>query len=581
MVMKDRDGGGTSFFHIPYLSAQIIPYIGNKRRLLSLLMQAISSVLNERYYGKRFADLFAGSGIVSRFANYLGFRVYANDWEQYAYILNYAYLMVKQSDLSSMFGCCGGIEGMLEYLNSLPNPYEEDQYIARFFCPKDDRNPDYRKERLFYTRYNGLAIDKIRTEIERLYPEDEVRKNKTRYREKMLLLALLVQQAATHTNTSGVFKAFHKGFGGHTGDALHRILAQIALPYPVLIDSAQEHSVFREDAQRLVQSEPRMNEFFDIVYLDPPYNQHQYGSNYHLLNTIALWDKPLLRQPSALNEAGKAAIRTDWVNTRSDYCYREKGFKAFSRLLDCINARYIIISYSTEGIIPFDDLVTRCAERGRVALVTNEYVKYRGGRQSISRLNNNIEFVLIVDTQNKSIPADIHTVYGVINRRNLNLQAKRTYSRELLKEYFLLDEKNERIGFQVGERTLWIQTRGFLKITEYGLYEMIMELDTSTTQKERLVIELTKSLVFSQCRDKVHELDETIRALVYYRREADYYASLLPNTLKKIAHKKYKAQFTRSLEKIRQLKEVRPDSYEKIEAKICDVEHLAFKRFAG
>ncbi len=579
--MKDRDDEGMTFSHIPYLSAQIIPYIGNKRRLLPLLMRAVNSVLNERYYGKRFADLFAGSGIVSRFANRLGFRVYANDWEQYAYILNYAYLTIRNSDLSGMFGCFGGIEGMLEYLNSLPNPCEEDRYIARFFCPKDDRNPDYRKERLFYTRYNGLAIDKIRNQIEKFYPEDEVRKDKNLYREKILLLALLIHQAATHTNTSGVFKAFHKGFGGHTGDALHRIMAQIALPYPVLIDSAQEHCVFREDAQRLVQSELCMNELFDIVYLDPPYNQHQYGSNYHLLNTIALWDKPLLHQSSALHEAGKAAIRTDWVNTRSDYCYREKAFRAFSRLIDCINARYIIISYSTEGIIPFDDLVKRCAERGRVSLVTNEYVKYRGGRQSISRLNNNIEFVLIVDTQRKAIPADIYTVYGVINGRNLNLQAKRMYSRELLKKYFLLDERNERIGFHFRERTLWIQTRGFLQITESGLYETIMGLDTSTTQKERLVTELTKSLAASQCRDKVHELDETIRALVCYRSGADYYASLLPNTLKKIAHKKYKAQFTRSLEKIRRLKEVRPDSYAKIERKIYDVEHLAYKRFSG
>jgi len=570
-----------SFSYIPYLKTQIIPYIGNKRRLLPLILQAIRHFLGESYNGKRFADLFAGSGIVSRLANYLGFRVYSNDWEQYAYILNYAYLSVQNRDLPGMFRQFGGIKGMIDYLNALPDLNEEDLYIARFFSPNDDENPDYRKERLFYTRYNGLAIDKIRTEIERLYPNVKMRNNESLYREKMLLLALLIIQAATHTNTSGVFKAFHKGFGGHTGDALRRIMARIALPYPVLIDSMQQHFIFREDAQLLVQHEPFISEPFDIVYLDPPYNQHQYGSNYHLLNTIALWDKPLLGQPSSLHEAGKAAIRQDWVNTRSDYCYREKAFGTFSRLIDCINARYIIISYSTEGIIPFDDLITRCAERGRVALVTNEYVKYRGGRQSISRLNNNIEFVIIVDTNKKSFPADLSRVYEVINGNRLNLQVKRTYSRELLGKNFIIDGENERVGFQFEGRVLWIQTRGFLKIVESDLYGMIKELDISDSQKKNMIVELTKSLIASQCRDKVHELDEIMRALVHYRDNADFYAALLPNTLKKIAHRKYRVQFIKSLEMIRELMTISPDSYIKIKNKILDVERLALKRFAG
>ena len=29
-----------------------------------------------------------------------------------------------------------------------------------------------------------------------------------------------------------------------------------------------------------------------IAYLDPPYNQHAYGSNYHVLHSVSLWDKP-------------------------------------------------------------------------------------------------------------------------------------------------------------------------------------------------------------------------------------------------------------------------------------------------
>ncbi len=46
-----------------------------------------------------------------------------------------------------------------------------------------------------------------------------------------ILLSILIYEAATHTNTSGVFKAFHKGFGGHGKDALQRILKKISALY--------------------------------------------------------------------------------------------------------------------------------------------------------------------------------------------------------------------------------------------------------------------------------------------------------------------------------------------------------------
>ncbi len=46
-----------------------------------------------------------------------------------------------------------------------------------------------------------------------------------------------------------------------------------------------QHLVFNEDANMLIKSISG-----DILYLDPPYNAREYGANYHLLNTIALYD---------------------------------------------------------------------------------------------------------------------------------------------------------------------------------------------------------------------------------------------------------------------------------------------------
>ncbi|RKX93529.1 MAG: hypothetical protein DRP84_08320 [Spirochaetes bacterium] len=114
--------------------------------------------------------------------------------------------------------------------------------------PKGDSFSDYRKERLFYTRYNGLIIDKIRNEIEALYPKNIVNRDVKRRREKYPLLSVLLYQAATHTNTSGVFKAYHKGFGGFSGDALNRIIKKIEMSAPILIDSEYESHIFIVDS---------------------------------------------------------------------------------------------------------------------------------------------------------------------------------------------------------------------------------------------------------------------------------------------------------------------------------------------
>ena len=83
----------------PYLTQQIIAYIGNKRRLLPLLYEAIAKCHPQNPSGSVFFDMFAGSGVVSRLAKFLGFKVYSNDWEHFAFVLNKSYLEVNEKDL--------------------------------------------------------------------------------------------------------------------------------------------------------------------------------------------------------------------------------------------------------------------------------------------------------------------------------------------------------------------------------------------------------------------------------------------------------------------------------------------------
>ncbi|WP_295163322.1 DNA adenine methylase [uncultured Brachyspira sp.] len=379
-----------------YLKENLIAYIGNKRRLLPFIESTILRILENNKI-KNALDLFAGSGSVSRLLKTLNLEVYSNDWEYYSYILNYAHLSINIEDLDNMFVHTGGLINTINMINNIEHIDDEERYISKYYAPLDDNNPDLENERLFYTHYNAKKIDIIRYNIERLYKNNVLDKKEYYY-----LIASLIYEAATHTNTSGVFKAFHAGFGGRNKDALHRILARISLKQIPLYSGRNCH-VSMEDANQFVVK--NKNNHFDLVYLDPPYNQHQYGSNYHLLNTIALWDKPDINKNIYLNgkKINKGGIRKDWIKTRSLYCYKKTAKDTLISLLDNIDSKHVVMSYSTDGIIEYDDLISILENRGHLSIVSSEYTKYRGAKRSIVNRTKNIEYLFVIDTEKKKL----------------------------------------------------------------------------------------------------------------------------------------------------------------------------------
>lgn len=376
-----------------YLKNNLIAYIGNKRRLLPFIENAFLNILEEDKNIKTALDLFAGSGSVSRLLKTLNLKVYSNDWEYYSYILNYAHICINEKDVKNMFKHTGGVENTINIINNIETINDKDRYISKYYAPLDDNNPDLKNERLFYTQYNATRIDIIRHNIEELYKNKAINKKEYYY-----LLASIIYEGATHTNTSGVFKAFHSGFGGRNKDALKRILSPISLKELSLYDGIKGE-VSMLDANEYVLK--NKDKHFDLVYLDPPYNQHQYGSNYHLLNTIALWDKPEINREIYINgkKTDKGGIRKDWVKTKSDYCYKKTAKDAFKNLIDNINASHIVMSYSTDGIIDYDDLISILESKGKLKIVTSEYTKYRGAKRSVINKTKNVEYLFIVDTK--------------------------------------------------------------------------------------------------------------------------------------------------------------------------------------
>jgi len=362
---------------------QLIPYIGNKRKLLRLIGESIAATGLDPTKST-FADAFAGTGVVSRYAKTLGFRVAANDWEPYTAALNRCAIACNTAPTARDGR---DYRDLIASLAALPGC---DDWVTRHLCPESDEHPDTDRERMFYMRKNGMRIDAIRQRIAEWAADGAIDRDA-----ESCLLAPLLFAACYHANTSGVFKGFHRGWGGQTGTALYRIAADLQLHPAVFFDNDRDNRVYQEDATafcgRLTADAIRP----DFVYLDPPYNQHPYAANYHVLNSIALWDKPVLSRKIE-GRGTKSAIRTDWrEDRRSAYNYRRSATDAYEDLLKTIDAPWVATSYSTDGMIRLEALIEANRAIGDVRPFMQSYKRYRVSSQRFSAKPVNVEFVLL------------------------------------------------------------------------------------------------------------------------------------------------------------------------------------------
>ncbi len=390
-----------------YIFSQLIPYIGNKRKLLPLITRGLQHTGCRRGL---FVDLFAGSTVVARMAKSLGYRVVANDWEPYSYEI--ARGTVSLNHVPS-FSHVGRPEQVFTYLNQLEPLHG---YIARHLCPEDDEHPDVMRERMFFTRQNGERIDAIQEQIATWESE-----HKLSLDERAFLLNSLTYAVSYASNTSGVFKGFHNGWGGKTGTALYRIRGVLTLAPSAVFDNRQENMALREDAQRLASRLPEiLGQRPDIVYVDPPYNQHPYGSNYHVLNTVTLWDKPKLNPDILVNGRpyDKSAIRKDWrTERRSAYNTRKAALPAFRSLIDRLDARWVLVSYSTDGNMSARDVLRVLAAKGALSVFTHTYKRYRVSTPRMSPKSHNVEFLVVLDTEGPSSLQRVDELYERILRQ--------------------------------------------------------------------------------------------------------------------------------------------------------------------
>ena len=358
-----------------FLTTQIITYLGNKRSLIYKIEEEVKLI--SKYLNKEkliCADLFSGSGIVARMLKKYSSKIIVNDLENYSYVINACYLTNKEEYPKKL---CNELRN--EIISSSLNK-KIPGIITENYAPKDD-NKIEKGERVFYTHRNALLIDTYRNLIDKIVREENL---------KRFFLAPLITEASIHVNTSGVFKGFYKDkntgigcFGAGGKNALTRILGEVKLKEPVFSNFNSELEIFTKDAVLL----PKKIKNVDMVYIDPPYNQHPYGSNYFMLNLI-------LKNRLDVPISHVSGITQGW--NRSAFNKPYLALKSMKEIISSLDSKYILISYNSEGFISFEEMKNMLQKYGDLKTSKIKYNTFRGSRNLKNRNIHVSEYLFIL-----------------------------------------------------------------------------------------------------------------------------------------------------------------------------------------
>lgn len=332
----------------------MIKYLGSKRTLIPVLSQ-----LAQASGAKTALDLFTGTTRVAQAFKKLGMTVTASDVASYAECFGKTWIELD-SDTANLTELAEAI-GELE---SLPG---EAGYFTQKFCV----------EARYFQPKNGERVDAIRERIE------------ADYRDSWLyypLLTSLILGADRVDSTTGIQMAFLKGWASRSGNRLE-------LRDPELLPGAGQS--IRGDALEIVKELPPV----DLAYLDPPYNQHRYFSNYHVWESLVRWDKP-----ETYGIANKRIDARD-AEMKSPFNSKKTMASALARLVDGLNCETMVLSYNNESWLSRNDLLEIASKRGHVEILDFDFKRYVGSQIGVfnkagERVGNpgakrNIEHIVI------------------------------------------------------------------------------------------------------------------------------------------------------------------------------------------
>ncbi len=312
----------------------VVKYIGSKRALLPWITGVVAHI-NGISPIKDAVDLFSGSARVGHALKNMGFFVTANDLHTYAWVLAQTLVQANRNQYPP--------ERILPILKRLQRLKGQPGWFTRTYC----------QESRFIQPHNGAKIEAIRERIELEAATDQIL--------RAILLFSLMVAADKVDSTTGIQMAYLKRWAPRSFNSLR-------LEYPPLL--AGDGLALQADALEIA---PHLQA--DLIYLDPPYNQHSYLGNYHLWETLVRWDKP--------QTYGVARKRTEVQKHKSPFNSRRTARGAMERLLSSLRAKHLVLSFNNEGFFRAEEIEAMLKEWGYVVRMSQTHRRYVGARIGI------------------------------------------------------------------------------------------------------------------------------------------------------------------------------------------------------
>ncbi|MGO9028201.1 MAG: DNA adenine methylase [Acidimicrobiales bacterium] len=333
----------------------MIKYIGSKRRLVPVLGDLLT-----RSGADTALDLFTGTTRVAQEFKRRGANVTAVDTARYSEVFAACHIGTDATGVDRR-----QLDDALAYLSSLPG---RAGYFTETFCVRSR----------YFQPFNGERVDAIRDALDAEFADSPL---------FPILLTSLVYAADRVDSTTGLQMAYVKEWAP-------RSFHPLELRVPEL--HAGAGAAVRADATTVAGDLPTVG----LAYLDPPYNQHRYFTNYHIWETLVAWDAPA--------HYGVACKRIDSrdESTKSVFNATRRMPGALERTIAAVRAEVMVLSYNNESWVSLEDLVTMCSHRGHVGVLAFDSKRYVGAQIGIynpsgdrvgkvSHLRN-VEYVLVV-----------------------------------------------------------------------------------------------------------------------------------------------------------------------------------------
>lgn len=304
--------------------------IGSKRNILADISGVIEK---EGIVGEKFFDVFSGSSSVGRYFK-KEYSINSNDSLYFSYVLQRVLIVLNEYPKFENLRIPNlpldpvhRINQILEFLNDIEG---KEGFIFEHYTPASKEIDGV--ERKYFSEENGKKIDSIRMLIEVWFNDKQINEDEYFY-----LMASLLMAVQKVSNISGTYGAYNKFWDPRAKKPLN-------LKFINVISSKFGHKAYNQDSFDILDKI-----HCDIAYIDPPYNQRQYITNYHILETIARYDNCKI--------LGKTGIRSYTTKEKSKFCSKRTVDSALLRLFNELRVKCIILSYNSEGLLSKDEII--------------------------------------------------------------------------------------------------------------------------------------------------------------------------------------------------------------------------------